>query len=141
MSKVEIIILILLLLFPTEGKGELSQFVKEKSIQLVLDIAEWEKWPVHYLYTNSWMVADALWELLQHWKQNNWQHRDKPIWTTALQKDIAEWVENMVVKICHEDAHVPKGCAIEEYQNNQQLDKAARIEVDQVDLNWQNNYI
>lgn len=41
MSEVEIIILILLL--STEGKGELSQFVEEKSIQLVLDIAELKK--------------------------------------------------------------------------------------------------
>lgn len=47
----------------------------------------------------------------------------------------------MIVKVCHEDAYISKGCAIEEYQNNQQLDKVARIEVDQVYLNWQSNYI
>ncbi|KAK4817362.1 hypothetical protein QYF61_011109 [Mycteria americana] len=35
-------------------------------------------------------------------------------------------VENLVVKVCHVDAHVPKSCATEEHQNNQQ-----------VDLDWQ----
>lgn len=47
----------------------------------------------------------------------------------------------MFVKVCHEDAHIPKGCAIEEHQNNQQLDWVASTEVDQVDLNWHHNYI
>jgi len=42
----------------------------------------------------------------------------------------------MVVKVRHIGAHVPKSCATEEHQNNQQMDQATRIEVAQVD--WQN---
>ncbi|KAK4806844.1 LOW QUALITY PROTEIN: hypothetical protein QYF61_012565 [Mycteria americana] len=46
-------------------------------------------------------------------------------------------VENLVVKVRHADAHVPKSQATEEHQNNQQVDQAAKIEVAQVDLDWQ----
>ncbi|KAK4832710.1 hypothetical protein QYF61_025171 [Mycteria americana] len=74
---------------------------------------------------------------LGQWKQNNWQHRRKPIWAAALWQDIAAWVENLVVKVHHADAHVPKSQATEEHQNNQQVDQAAQIEVAQVDLDWQ----
>ena len=56
----------------TEGKGELSQFSEVKAIQLALDVAEQERWPMLYLYTDSWMVANALWGWLQQWEQNNW---------------------------------------------------------------------
>ncbi|KAK4831207.1 hypothetical protein QYF61_016044 [Mycteria americana] len=110
---------------------------KVKAIQLALDIAEREKWPVLYLYTDSWMVANALWGWLQQWKQNNWQRRGKPIWAAALWQDIAARVENLVVKVRHGDAHVPKSQATEEHQNNQQVDQAAKTEVAQVDLDWQ----
>ncbi|GAB0210200.1 hypothetical protein GRJ2_003485800 [Grus japonensis] len=44
-----------------EGEGESSQFAEVKAIQLALDIAEREKWPMLDLYTDSWMVANALW--------------------------------------------------------------------------------
>ncbi|KAK4823595.1 hypothetical protein QYF61_003795, partial [Mycteria americana] len=47
-------------------------------------------------------------------------------------------VENLVVKVRCVDAHVPKSRATEEQQNNQQVDQAAKIEVAQVDLDWQN---
>lgn len=120
-----------------EGEGESSQFAEVKAIQLALDIAEREKWPVLYLYTDSWMVANALWGWLQQWKQNNWQRRGKPIWAAALWQDIAARVENLAVKVRHVDAHVPKNRATEEHQNNQQVDQAAKIEVAQVDLDWQ----
>ena len=43
-----------------EGEGELSQFAEVKAIQLALDIAEREKWPILHLYTDSWIVANAL---------------------------------------------------------------------------------
>ena len=43
----------------------------------------------------------------------------------------------MVVKVHHVDAHVPKSQATEEQQNNRQVDQAARIEVAQIDLDWQ----
>ncbi|GAB0210089.1 hypothetical protein GRJ2_003474700 [Grus japonensis] len=119
----------------TEGEGESSQFAEVKAIQLALDIAEREKWPV--LYTESWMVANALWGWLQQWKKTNWQHRGKPIWAAALWQDIAARVENMAVKVRHVDAHIPKSRATEEHQNNEQVDKAAKIEVAQVDLDWE----
>ena len=121
----------------TEGEGESSQFAEVKAIQLALKIAEREKWPVLYLYTDSWMVANALWGWLQQWKKTSWQRRGKPIWAAALWQDIAARVENMAVKVRHVDAHVPKSCATEEHQNNEQVDKAAKIEVAQVDLDWE----
>ncbi|GAB0195073.1 hypothetical protein GRJ2_001972600 [Grus japonensis] len=55
----------------TEGQGESRQFAEVKAIQLALDIAEREKWPTLYLYTDSWMVASALWGWLQQWKWSN----------------------------------------------------------------------
>ncbi|KAK4810881.1 hypothetical protein QYF61_013289 [Mycteria americana] len=83
-------------------------------------------------------VVTALWGWLQWgWKQNNWQRRGKPIWAAALWQDIAARVENLVVKVRHVDAHVPKSQATEEHQNNQQVDQAAKMEVAQVDLDWQ----
>jgi len=50
-----------------------------------------------------------------------------------LWKDIAAQTKNMVVKVHHVDAHVPKSQATEEQQNNHQVDRAARIEVAQID--------
>ncbi|GAB0207615.1 hypothetical protein GRJ2_003227200 [Grus japonensis] len=91
-----------------------------------------------YLCTDSWMVTNALWGWFQQWKQSNWQGRGKPIWAAELlQKDIAAWLEKLVVKVRHVDAHVPKSRATEEHQNNQQVDQAAKIEGAQVDLDWQ----
>ena len=52
-------------------------------------------------------------------------------------KDIAAQIKNLVVKVCHVDAHVPKSWATEEQQNNHQVDQAARIKVAQIDLDWQ----
>ncbi|GAB0207492.1 hypothetical protein GRJ2_003214900 [Grus japonensis] len=120
-----------------EGEGESSQFAEVKAIHLALDMVEREKWPMLYLYTDSWMMRNALWGCLQQWKQSNWQCRGKPIWAAAFWKDIASWLENLIVKVCHVDAHVPKSQATEEHQNNQQVDQAAKIEVAQVDLDWQ----
>jgi len=108
-----------------------------KAIQLALDIASREKWPVLYLYTDSWMVASALWGRLQQWKKNNWQRRGKPIWAAPLWQDIAACLEQLVVKVRHVDAHVPKGRPTEEHRNNHQVDQAAKTEVAQVDLDWQ----
>ncbi|KAF4803653.1 hypothetical protein TURU_014348 [Turdus rufiventris] len=42
-------------------EGGSSQLAEFKAVQLALDIAEREKWPKLYLYTDSWMVANALW--------------------------------------------------------------------------------
>ena len=44
----------------------------------------------------------------------------------------------MVVKVHHVDAHVTKNRATEEQQNNHQVDRAAKTEVAQIDLDWQN---
>ncbi|KAM6340308.1 uncharacterized protein FN964_011708 [Alca torda] len=119
----------------TEGEGESSQFAEVKAIQLALDIAEREKWPILYLYTDSWMVANALWGWLKQWKQSNWQRRGKPIWAAELWQDIAERLGKLVVKVRHVDAHIPMSRATEEHQNNQQVDKAAKIF--QTDLDWE----
>lgn len=72
-----------------EGEGKLSQFAEVEAIQLALEIAEQEKWPVFDLCADSRMVANALWGWLQHWKSNSWQHRGEPIWAAELQQNIA----------------------------------------------------
>uniref|UniRef100_A0A8U7NWX1 ribonuclease H n=1 Tax=Corvus moneduloides TaxID=1196302 RepID=A0A8U7NWX1_CORMO len=120
----------------TEGEGGSSQLAELKAVQLALDIAEREKWPKLYLYTDSWMVANALWGWLEKWEKANWQRRGKPIWAAAEWKNIAARVRKLVVRVRHVDAHVPKSRANEEHQNNKQVDQAAKIEVSQVDLDW-----
>ncbi|XP_051626290.1 uncharacterized protein LOC127462039 [Manacus candei] len=121
----------------TEGQGGSSQFAELKAVQLALDIAEREKWPRLYLYTDSWMVANALWGWLERWKKANWQRQGKPIWAAEMWQDIAGRVEKLSVKVRHVDAHVGKKRANEEHCNNEQADRAARIKVSQVDLDWQ----
>ncbi|RMC01121.1 hypothetical protein DUI87_22387 [Hirundo rustica rustica] len=121
----------------TEGQGGSSQVAEIKAIQLALDIAEREKWPRLYLYTDSWMVANALWGWLNRWKKANWQRRGKPIWAAEIWQDIAARVEKLTVKVRHVDAHVSKSQANEEHHNNEQVDKAAKVKVSQVDLDWQ----
>ncbi|RMC09724.1 hypothetical protein DUI87_13511 [Hirundo rustica rustica] len=121
----------------TEGEGGSSQLAELKAVQLALDIAEREKWPKLYLYTDSWMVANALWGWLEKWKKASWQRRGKPIWAADEWKDIATRVEKLPVKVRHVDAHVPKSRANEEHRNNEQVDQAAKIEVSKIDLDWQ----
>ncbi|RMC19116.1 hypothetical protein DUI87_03720 [Hirundo rustica rustica] len=41
------------------------------------------------------------------------------------------------MKVQHVDAHVSKSQANEEHHNNEQVDKAAKVKVSQVDLDWQ----
>ncbi|RMC02511.1 hypothetical protein DUI87_20905 [Hirundo rustica rustica] len=110
----------------TEGEGGSSQLAELKAVQLALDIAESKKWPKLYLYTDSWMVANALWGWLDRWKKANWQRRGKPIWAADEWKDIATRVEKLPVKVRHVDAHVPKNRANEEHRNNEQVDQAAK---------------
>ncbi|RMC19074.1 hypothetical protein DUI87_03678 [Hirundo rustica rustica] len=105
----------------TERESGLSQLAELKAVQLALDIAEREKWAKLYLYTDLWMVANALWGWLDRWKKANWQHRGKPIWAADEWKDIATRVEKLPVKVRHVDAHVPKSRANEEHQNNEQV--------------------
>ncbi|KAK4807038.1 hypothetical protein QYF61_018379 [Mycteria americana] len=72
---------------------------------------------------------------LQQWK-TNWQRRGKPIWAAALWQDITARVENVALKVRHVDAHIPKSRPTEEHRNNEQVDKAVKTEVAQVDLDW-----
>uniref|UniRef100_A0A8C5TPT8 RNase H type-1 domain-containing protein n=1 Tax=Malurus cyaneus samueli TaxID=2593467 RepID=A0A8C5TPT8_9PASS len=118
-------------------KAKSSKFAEVKAIQVALGVAEREKWPILYLYTDSWMVANALWGWLQQWKKNNWLRRGKPIWAAALWQDIAARVEKITLKVRHVDAHVPRSRATEEHLNNERVDKAAKIEIAQVDLDWE----
>lgn len=121
----------------TKGKEESSQLGEVNAIQLAFDVAEQERWPMLYFYTDSWMVANALWGWLQQQEQNKWQRRGKPIWASELWKDIAAQIKNMDVKVHHVDAHVPKSQATEEQQNNHQVDRAAKTKVAQIDMDWQ----
>ncbi|RMC05536.1 hypothetical protein DUI87_18732 [Hirundo rustica rustica] len=121
----------------TEGEGGSSQLAELKAVQLALDIAEREGWPRLYLYTDSWMVANALWGWLERWKEANWQHGGKQIWAAKEWKDIATRVERLPVKVRHADAHIPKSRANEEQRNNEQVDRAAKIEVSKIDLDWE----
>ncbi|RMC06467.1 hypothetical protein DUI87_15902 [Hirundo rustica rustica] len=105
----------------TEGEGGSSQLAELKAVQLALDIAEREKWPKLYLYTDSWMVANALWGWLEKWKKANWQRRGKPIWAADEWKDIATRVEKLPVRVRDVNAHVPKSRANEEHRNNEQV--------------------
>ncbi|RMB97604.1 hypothetical protein DUI87_25866 [Hirundo rustica rustica] len=118
----------------TEGEGGSSQLAELKAVQLALDIAEREGWPRLYLYTNSWMVANALWRWLKRWKEANWERGGKPILAAKEWKDIATRVERQPVKVRHVDAHIPKSRANEEHRNNEQLDgpmmpQAIRVEM------------
>ncbi|KAJ7400101.1 hypothetical protein BTVI_108162 [Pitangus sulphuratus] len=47
-----------------EAQGESSQVADLKAFQMALGVAEQEKWPALNIYTDSWMAANALWELL-----------------------------------------------------------------------------
>ncbi|RMB99715.1 hypothetical protein DUI87_23717 [Hirundo rustica rustica] len=121
----------------TEGEGESSQLAEFKAGQLALDIAEREKWSKLYLYTDLWMVANALWGWLERWKKASWQHSGKPVWAADEWKDIASWVEKLPVKVRHVDAHVLKSQANEEHRNDVQVDQAVKMEVSKTDLDWQ----
>ncbi|RMC16019.1 hypothetical protein DUI87_08226 [Hirundo rustica rustica] len=105
----------------TEGGSGSSQLAELKAVQLALDIAEREKWPKLYLFTDSWIVANALWGWLDKWKKTNWQRRGKPIWAADEWKDIATQVEKLPVEVRHVDAHVPKSRAHEEHRKNEQV--------------------
>ena len=73
--------------------------------------------------------GECLMGWLQQWEQNNWQRRGKPVWTAELWKDIAARIKNIVVKVRHLDAHVPKNQATEEQKNAHQVDRAATSSV------------
>ena len=41
---------------------------------------------------------------------------------SGLWQDIAAWVENLAIKVCHIDAHMVKSCATKEHRNNEEVD-------------------
>ena len=45
--------------------------------------------------------------------------------------------DDIPLKAHHVDAHMPKNHTTEEHRNNEQVDKAVKIEVAQVDLDWE----
>ncbi|RMB88962.1 hypothetical protein DUI87_34670 [Hirundo rustica rustica] len=107
---------------PLKEKVGQANSLSSKLFNWPLDIAEREKWPKLYLYTDLWMVANALWGWLDRWKKANWQRRGKPIWAADEWKDIATRVERLPVKVCHVNAHVPKSQGNEEHRNNKQIE-------------------
>lgn len=117
-----------------EREGKSSQFVEMKALQLLLESAEQEKWPALCLYTDSWMVAHALWGWLQQWKKTSSQCRGKVIGAAALQQDITTQAENMTLKEHQVVAHMPKSHGTEEYLNNEQADKIAKTAITKVDI-------
>ncbi|XP_071597593.1 uncharacterized protein [Heliangelus exortis] len=121
-----------------EGVGESSQFAEVKAIQLALDIAEREKWPVLYLYTDSERVANGLWGWLQQQKLTNWQGRSKPTWDAALWQDIAARLENLNVKVGYVETPVPKSRDTEGRgkKEEEQVDEDAVNYLSKIDLGW-----
>ncbi|KAJ7424808.1 hypothetical protein WISP_26557 [Willisornis vidua] len=101
-----------------DGGGESSQFAELKAVQLALDIAEREKWPRLYLYTDSWMIANALCGWLDQWKKTNRKRGGKPTWAADMWHASTTQTEKLTVKICHVDAYVPKNRANKEYHHN-----------------------
>ncbi|TRZ06728.1 hypothetical protein HGM15179_020379, partial [Zosterops borbonicus] len=67
----------------------------------------------------------------------NWERKGKLLWAANIWQDIAAQVEKLTVKVQHVDAHIPKSQANEKHRNNKQVDKAAKVKVSQVDLDWQ----
>ncbi|KAJ7406323.1 hypothetical protein BTVI_65864 [Pitangus sulphuratus] len=121
----------------TDGSCRILGMKQLKAVHLALNIAEREKWPKLYLYTDLWMVTNALCGWLDRWKKANWKHRRKPIWASDIWQDISTQVEKLIVRIRYVDAHVPKNRASEEHCKNEQADRTAQVEVSQVDLDWQ----
>lgn len=46
------------------------------------------------------------------------------------------WVHCLLLGVRHVDAHMPKSSTTEEHQNNEQLGKAVKNEVAQMDFDW-----
>ncbi|RMC00579.1 hypothetical protein DUI87_23195 [Hirundo rustica rustica] len=61
-----------------EGQGGSSRAAELKAIQLASGVTEREEWPALFLYTDSCMVANALWGWLQQRKKSDRQCRRKP---------------------------------------------------------------
>ena len=67
------------------------------------------------------MVANALWGGYSNGSRTTGSTEANPSGPLHYGKTLLPRVENMVVEVHHIDAHVPKNCATEEYQNNQQV--------------------
>jgi len=90
---------------------------------------------VLYLCTDSWMVANTLWGGYSKGSRTTGSAGANSSETLHCGKVLR--VKNMATKIQNVDSHVHKVYVTEEHQNNQQIDPASRIEVVQVDLDWQ----
>lgn len=75
------------------------------------------------------MVTNALWLWEDQWKKTNWHHRGKTLWAAKLGQDITSQVEKVGIKVCHVDAHGPKGWSTEEHCHNRQVDQAPKIKL------------
>ncbi|KAJ7413467.1 hypothetical protein BTVI_43398 [Pitangus sulphuratus] len=71
------------------------------------------------------------------WKKANLQPKGKPILAAKMCQDITAWVEKLIMRVRHVDAHVLKSRVNEEQYNSEQADQAARVKVSQVHLDWQ----
>ncbi|KAK4826688.1 hypothetical protein QYF61_010697 [Mycteria americana] len=67
-----------------EGEGKSSQFAEVKAIQLALDIAEREKWPVFYLYTDSRMA----------WSLNHFPGQPVPMLDNPFREEIFTHIQS-----------------------------------------------
>ncbi|RMC09855.1 hypothetical protein DUI87_13642 [Hirundo rustica rustica] len=88
-------------------------------------------------YTPTEKEILAAYEGVQAASEASWQRRGKPIWAAEIWQDIAARVEKLIVKVRLVNTHVSKSRANEEHHNKEQVDKAAKVKVSQVDLDWQ----
>lgn len=80
------------------------QFTEEKATQVALEIAKWEKWPVLFLCTGSWLVANVLWV---SYISGYGQIDDREVNPSEL---LHSGKTSLLRLICHVDACVPKSC-------------------------------
>ncbi|XP_054254269.1 E3 ubiquitin-protein ligase KCMF1-like [Indicator indicator] len=99
---------------------------------LIQTVLEQSGAPEHLQYIDDIVVwGDTVEEVYE---------KGKEIIQILLKAVFAIKQKNLVVKVRHVDAHVPKSRATEEHHNNQQVDQVSKIKVAQVDLDWQYLY-
>lgn len=116
-------------LYIVEGQGGSSQFTKLKTVQLALDVTEWEKSPLLYLYTDLLMVENGPME-----KDQLAVQRETHLGCRSV-APLPRWRSWLQSTSCR--CTIPKSWVTEEYQSNGRMDQGAKVEVSQVDLDWQ----
>lgn len=86
------------------------------------------------LYTESWIVENAVLGWLDPWKRANWQCRGKPIWADESWQEITALVEKLSEEV-HCEMHVCLRVRL--LKNIVIMDQATKIKVSQVNLVWQ----